>query len=214
MGLGAKQRGNPVPRGDYYAERANASLAIYNAEPERPATSYATSTAPGFSRYAPPTIAPKVRGFFKDNHWRLNGILNAWSWGGIDQGANTASLPFGGGMDGTVRSTQFQRTLVQLHDWSQNLRWYIAFNGTGSGMFMGSNPLRYEYPSFRVPQVNTSTSGGPGPAGMRMQQRPRYTAVQKVRKYTVQQRYYNTTSRSSGFGGRYGGYSSTNGTGA
>lgn len=212
MPLGSKQRGNPSPRGDYYANRSSAALDIYNAEPEKPATSYATSTAPGFSRYAPPTIRPKVRAFFKDSHWRLDGIINAWSWGGVDQGANTASLPYGGGMDGTVRSTQFQRTLIQLHDWSQNLKWYIAWNGTGGGVFSGSNPARYNYPSFRVPQINTRTSGGPGPVGVRMQPRPRYTAVQRVPKYTVQQRYYNTTSRNSGWR-KSGGSSSTNGTG-
>lgn len=213
MPLGAKQRGTPQPRDDYYAQRANASLSIYNAEPTRPATTFVTSTAPGFSRYAPPTVQPKVRAFFKDSHWRLDGIVNSWSWGSTDQGMHTASLPYGGGMDGTVRSTQFQRALVQLHDWSQNLKWYIAWNGSGSGMFMGSNPIRYEYPSFRVPQINTRTSGGPGPVGMHMQTKPQFTAVQRVQKYTVQQRYYRTTSRRSGFGAKYGGSSSTNGPG-
>jgi len=193
--LGGRRRVQPhTNQPDLYAERLNASLSIYNAEPSVPVSSFASTRSPITSNYRTPTIAPKTRGFFKSNKWRMDGILNAWSWGGVDQGANTFSLPRGGGMDGTVRSTNFQRTLVQLHDWQMNRKWYIAFNGTGSGMFTGSKPVRYEYASFRVPQINTMVTGL-GPPTMRMQVRPKFTAVQRIKKYNAVPRYYNTVSR-------------------
>lgn len=211
--LGGKPRSAPAPRNpDMYAERLNSSLSIYNAEPVVPATAYATTRIPLMSVYREPTVQPKMRAFFKDNHWNLAGIFNFWSWGATNQGAYTASLPYGGGMDGTVRSTMFQRVLVQLHDWSlyPKLR-QAGFPATGSGMFMGSNPIRYTYPSFRVPQIDTRTSGGPGPVGTSMQPRPKFTAVQRVPRYTTQIRYYNTRSR-LGMYGKSGGSSSANTT--
>lgn len=212
--LGGRARVQPYARNqDLYAERANSSLSIYNAEPAKPATAYATTRIPLKSRYSEPTIGPTVRAFFKDSRWRMGGIIDFWSWGAVDQGANTASLPYGGGMDGTVRSTQFQRALVQLHDWSQYLK--IRQGGwpaTGSGMFMGSNPVRYTYPSFRVPQLQTRTSGGPGPVGTSMQPRSRFTAVQRVPKYTAPVRYYQTRSRTGYRPGPGGGSSNVNTT--
>jgi hypothetical protein len=107
----------------------------------------------------------------------------------------TASLPFGGGMDGTVRRTAFQPALVQLHDWQLYPRIRMAgWNATGGGMFSGSKPVRYDYWSFRAIQPTVPTSGGPGPTGVRMQPRNRYTAVQQVTKATARQRYYATRS--------------------
>lgn len=195
-----------------YAERANSSLSIYNAEPPIPATAFATTRSPLSARQVNPTIRPKVRAFFKDGHWRMNGIINFWSWGAVDQGANTASLPYGGGMDGGVNSSRFQTALVQLHDWSFNLKLRQAgWNATGSGMFMGSNPIRYTYPSFRVPQLDVRTSGGPGPVGTSMQPRSRFTAVQRIPKYTAPVRYYQTRSR-NGYRGGAGGSSNVNTT--
>lgn len=200
---------------DLYAERANSSLAVYNAEPSVPIASVDYSAHPMVSsRYGVPTTAPKARAFFKSNFWRMDGIINNWAWGATDQFAHTASLPFGGGMDGTVRSTSFQRILVQLHDWQENRKWYVAWNGNGSGMFTNSNPIRYQYPSFRVPQINVSLTGGPGTPTQRMQSVPRFTAVQRVPKYTATPRYYNTTSRStSGLRNRNTGSSSQYGPG-
>lgn len=194
-----------------YAERANASLSIYNAEPAVPATAYATTRIPLTSDYRKPTVGPKVRAFFKDSRWNLNGIVNFWSWGGVNQGRHLASLPYSGGMDGGVNSTRFQTTLVQLHDWSLNFGLRRAgYNATGGGFLMGSNPARYMYPSFRVPQLDTRTSGGPGPVGMSMQVRPRFTAVQRVSKYTAPVRYYATRSQ-TGYGRRStGGASNAN----
>lgn len=193
--LGGRRRVTPASnQPDYYSERLNASLDVYNAEPSVPINSTDYSRSPITSNYRVPSTNPKSRAFFKSGKWRLDGLINAWSWGAVDQGALTTSLPYGGGMDGTVRSTMFQRTLVQLHDWQLNRKWYIAFNGTGGGMFTNSRPERYQYPSFRVPQINTMVTG-PGPNSTRMTPRPRYTAVQRIQKYTAVPRYYNTTSR-------------------
>jgi hypothetical protein len=113
--------------------------------------------------------------------------------------SQTGSLPGvdGGGLNGNVRSTAFQPILVQLHDWQMNDKWYIAWNGTGSGMFQNSKKERYAYPSFRVSQVNTSLTGGPGPSTMRMGPRPRFTSVQAIQKYTAQPSYYNTQGSKS-----------------
>jgi hypothetical protein len=182
---------------DSYTQRLNSSLSVYNAEPSVPIASQSFSNGLVASRYSVPPTNVKTWAPFVSHFWRLNGMINNWAWGATDQGAHTASLPYGGGMDGTVRSTQFQRMLVQLHDWQLNRRWYIAFNGTGGGMFNESNPLRYEYPSFRVPQINTSLTGGPGVPTQRMQSVPRFTAVQRIAKANVTPRYYNTKSRLS-----------------
>lgn len=182
-----------VPSSNSFAERANKSLDIYNAEMEPPATSYATSTSPLSSRLARPVIGPKVNAPFVSHKERMNGLRFNWSWGGVNMGAQTASLPeVSGGLNGFVRRTMFQQILVQLHDWQTNDKWYIAWNGTGSGMFQGSKPERYTYPSFRASQIKTSTTGGPGPTTMRMTPRPRYTSVQMIKKYTAQPSYYNT----------------------
>lgn len=212
--IGGRRSVKPASNPDVYAERANASLDVYNASLEPPATSYAGVKSPLNSRYAAPTIAPKVRAFFKDNHWRLNGLLNAWSWGSVNMKPYIVSLPGEGaaGLTGVVRRSDFQTNLVQLHDWQLNRNWYIAWSGTGSGMFQGSQGVRYQYPSFRVPQINTRTSGGPGPVGMQMQPRPRFTAVQRVNKYTARPRYYNTRSAGQPRG-TSGGSSNVNKTG-
>lgn len=212
--LGGRQSVKPIANSDIYAQRANTALNTYNAELVPPATSYAGVQTPLTSRYAEPTIAPKLRAFFKDSHWRMNGLLNAWSWGAINMKPYIGSLPGEGaaGLTGVVRSSDFQTQTVRLHDWQMNRNWYIAFNGTGSGMFQGSNVIRYQYPSFRVAQINTRTSGGPGPVGMQMQPRPRFTAVQRIQKYTARPRYYDTRSAGVTRNAR-GGSSSTNGTG-
>jgi hypothetical protein len=129
----------------------------------------------------------------------MNGLRFNWSWGGINMGALTQSLPGvkGGGLNGFVRRTDAQPTLVQLHDWQTNDNWYIAWNGTGAGMFQNQKAERYTYPSFRVSQVNTSLTGGPGPASMKMNLKPRFTSVQAIKKYTARPSYYNTKGTKS-----------------
>lgn len=187
-----------VPTGDMYAARANKSLDIYNAEMEPPATSYVTSKSPVSSRLARPVVSPKVNAPFVSHKPRLNGLIYNWAWGGNDMGKHTVSLPgVSDGLNGFVRSTSAQTTLVQLHDWQSNANWYIAWNGTGAGMFQHQKAERYSYPSFRVAQVHTNTSGGVGPSTMRMNRTPRFTSVQAIRKYTAQPSYYKTQGTKS-----------------
>lgn len=187
---------NPIVQTpDSYAQRANASLGIYNAEMEPPATSYATSNSALSARLVEPVVGPKTNAAYVSRKPRMNGLRFNWAWGGLNMFGQSASLPeVTGGLNGFVRSTAFQPILVQLRDWQLNDKWYIAWNGTGSGMFQGSKPERYQYPSFRAPQIQTSVTGGPGPVTMRMNQKPRYTSVQALRKYTAQPTYYNTKS--------------------
>lgn len=200
FGFGRKRSRNMAPspivnQGDMYAARANAALNIYNAELEPPATSYVTSTSPVSSRYAVPSMSPKVNAPFVSHKPRMNGLNFNWAWGGNDMGKHTVSLPgISSGLNGFVRSTNFQTTLVQLHDWQTNDEWYIAWNGNGAGMFTHQRAERYQYPSFRVPQIRTNTTGGVGAPTMRMNRTPRFTSVQAIRKYTAQPSYYNTRS--------------------
>lgn len=184
-----------VPTSDMYSARANRSLDIYNAEMEPPATAYVTSTSPVSSRLARPVLSPKVNAPFVSHKPRMNGLRFNWAWGGNDMGKHTVSLPgVSGGLNGLVRSTGFQTTLVQLHDWQTNSGWYIAWNGNGAGMFQHQKKERYAYPSFRVAQISTNVTGGVGPSSMRMNRTPRFTSVQAIRKYPTQPSYYNTKS--------------------
>lgn len=209
-----RTQSHPQNNPNMYDKRNSDAESVYNAELVPPATSYATVRS-GLSTpvYRTPTIGPKVRAFFKNNKFRSNGLSFMWAWGANNMGKFLGSTPGSdAGLNGMVRSSKFQTALVQLHDWQLNSEWYIAWNGTGSGMFNGSKEVRYQYPSFRVSQINTRTSGGPGPIGMRMQPRPRFTAVQRVPKYTAAPRYYDTSSAPSGYTGG-GGSSSANGPG-
>lgn len=182
-----------VPGGDTYAKRAADSLSVYNADLEPPATSYATTRSGLSGRLARPVVGPKVNAPYVSRVPRMNGLKFNWSWGGIDMGKLVRSLPgVASGLNGFVRSTDFQTTLVQLHDWQTNDKWYIAWNGTGAGMFQHQKKERYSYPSFRVSVIDTSLTGGAGPSTMRMNQRPQFRSVQAIRKYTAQPSYYNT----------------------
>jgi hypothetical protein len=158
---------------------------------EPPATSFATSRSALSARLARPVVGPKVNAPFVSHKPRMNGLKFNWAWGGNDMGKHTVSLPGVKGMlNGFVRSTDFQPVLVQLHDWQTNDNWYIAWNGTGAGMFSGSKRERYAYPSFRTAQIRTNVTGGVGTG--RMNRAPRFTSVQAIRKYTAQPSYYNT----------------------
>jgi hypothetical protein len=193
--LGRRRSTNNMPvQGNYYDRHDAEALSIYNADLVPPATSYASTRSKLRSHFAIPTIGPKVGGPYVDHHWRLNGLRNMWAWGGTNQYTQTASLPGNcdKGLNGFVRSSAFQPILVQLHDWQTNAKWYICWNGTGSGMFAGSKPVRYTYPSFRVDQVDTSVTGGPGQPSMRMNRTPRFTSVQAIKKYTATPSRYNT----------------------
>lgn len=185
-----------VPSNASYAQRAADSLSIYNADLEPPATSYASTVSGLNSRYARATVGPKTNAAYVSQIPRMNGLKFNWSWGGIDMGAFLRSLPgISGGLNGFVRSSTAQPTLVQLHDWQTNDNWYIAWNGTGAGMFQHQKKERYMYPSFRVAQVRTNVTGGVGTG--RMNRTPRFTSVQAIKKYTAQPSYYNTRGTKS-----------------
>lgn len=185
-----------VPSAASYSQRAADSLSVYNADLEPPATSYASTKSGLSSRYTTPTIGPKVNAAYVDRKPRMNGLKFNWSWGGINMGKLIGSLPgVTGGLNGFIRSSSFQPTLVQLHDWQTNDNWYIAWNGTGAGMFQHQKAERYTYPSFRVAQIHTQTSGGVGPG--RMTKMPQYRSVQAIKKYTAQPSYYNTKGTKS-----------------
>jgi len=196
---------------DIYAKRAADSLSVYNAEQVPPATSYAgvrsrLSSALGFqnSRVTNKNSAVVSR---KE---RLQGLFYNWAWGGNDMYRQAQSLPQSGpsGLDGQVNNSTFQKILVQLHDWSINSNWYIAYPMAGA-VFNGSDTVRGTYPSFRVSVIQTNTSGASGPS--RMTPTPRFTAVQRVPKYSSSPRYYSTVaSNATGAQGKGGASSNVN----
>lgn len=200
------------PRNDGgYAARANMSLDVYNAELPVPATNYADvqSGLTSGLKEVHDTNNNRTAAFVTAIP-RMLGLVFNWSWGAVNQGANTRSLPQpGSGLNGLVASTKFQQTLVQLHDWQLNRRWYIAYP-MGGAVFMGGQSVRYTYPSFRTEQIKANVSGGPGVSSMTP--RNRYTAVQRVPKYNSSPRFYSTTSRMRG-GNKGMGSSNVNGPG-
>lgn len=82
-----------------------------------------------------------------------------------------------------VESSMFQPIQTKLVNWTQNDAW-----------FEGGYPRNLGY-SFRTPQLQTQTTGGPGP-GM-MAARPLFPRVQKVRRYSTYAPTYNTRSAST-----------------
>lgn len=194
-----------------YSQRLNDSLDIYNASQEMPATMYATTVSPLSSHLAAPSSEVTGRkSWVVSRIERMQGLKFNWAWGGNDMMtvAQNAGLPQnGGGLNGTVNNSTFQRVLVHLHDWQTNSKWYIVYPMAG-GVFMGGNPVRTTYPSFRSPQISTRTSGGPGGLGVRMQPRPRFTSVQNVPRYNAAPSVYNTRGGGSGRLGKRMGRSS------
>lgn len=122
---------------------------------------------------------------------RMNGLEYVYGYGAVNM-TGSPKIPTSKD-NGAVNSTQFQPLLQALHYYSKNLRWYIMYPN-GAAVFRGSNPVRYQYYSMKVPQINTRTSGGPGGIGVRMQAKPRWTAVQKVQRAAAAVRYYATES--------------------
>lgn len=202
-----------LSRGDGgYAQRANDSLDIWNAEPTPPPSTNYADVKSGLTSGLKEVhdTNNKRTAAFVHRIPRMLGLVFNYSWGAVNQLANTASLPqTQGGLNGLVNSTRFQGTLVQLHDWQTNRRWYIAYP-MGGAVFMGGQAVRYTYPSFRTEQISANTTGGPGVSAMTP--RNRYTAVQKVPRYNASPRVYNTASAMRG-GNRGAGYSTLNGPG-
>lgn len=120
---------------------------------------------------------------------RMNGIEGVYGYGAVNMG-NSPRYPVGANT-GAVPSSSYQTYNQMLHFFSRNLKWYIAYPN-GAAVFQGSNPVRYQYYSMRVPQIATRTSGGPGPVTMTMTPKPRWGAVQRVQRAVAQVRYFGT----------------------
>lgn len=125
---------------------------------------------------------------------RMNGIQGVYGYGAVNMG-DSPRYPQGANT-GAVNSSAFQPYNQMLHFYSRNLKWYI-FYPNGAAVFRGSNPVRYQYYSMRVPQINTRTSGGPGPITMVMQPKPRWGAVQRVQRAVASIKYFATSSQNA-----------------
>jgi hypothetical protein len=180
----------PQGTNDVYAQRLAKSEDIYNASLNPPATSYAGVRSGLTSRLAAPADFKWTGAPIVSHKWIRKGLRYMWAWGGSDM-LQFKGPPNSGPDSGQVNSTQFQPTLVQLHDWQTNDRWYICYPAA-SVMFGSLHNLGL---SFRTPQLQTQTTGGSWPA--RMTPRNRYTKVQKVSQYNTTPQAYNTKSASS-----------------
>lgn len=177
----------PVSTSDPYAERAAKAEDVYNASMNPPATSYAGVSSRLSSSLRVPADKAWTGAPFVSHRWIRSGLRYMLSWGGINMGQYTGP-PRSGPDSGTVNSTEFQTTLVQLHDWQTNDRWYICYPAA-SVMFGSQHNLGL---SFRTPQLQTQTTGASWPA--RMGPRNRYTRVQRVPRYNATPKSYDTKS--------------------
>jgi len=91
------------------------------------------------------------------------------------------TMPVGGVQNGsgTVDVSSFNRTNIPP-----------IFNGTFNGALWQAGYPRNLGFSFRVEQLRTNTTGGPGPAQMNI--RPRFNRVQTIRRYNATPKAYNT----------------------
>ena len=188
--MGQSVSARPVGTNDAYAQRLAKAEDVYNASQNPPATSYAGVQTPLLSRLA---VAPDVKWTgapIVSHKWIRQGLRYMRSWGGLNMG-EFERPPISGPESGNVNSSQFQTTLVQLHDWQTNDRWYICYPAA-SVMFGSQHNLGL---SFRTPQLETQVTGGSWPA--RMTPRNRYKKVQQVPQYNTAPRAYNTKSAGS-----------------
>lgn len=180
----------PVSTADPYAQRAAKAEDVYNASLNPPATSYAGVKSGLTTRLRVPADTKWTWAPIVSHKWRRKGLRYMWAWGGIDMG-RFKSRPTSGPDSGQVNSTLFQTTLVQLHDWQTNDKWYICYPAA-SVMFGSQHNTGL---SFRTPQLQTQITGGSWPA--RMTPRNRYTKVQNVPRYNATPGHYKTTSAGS-----------------
>lgn len=186
-GLHGNTTSRPVGTSDFYAQRLAKSEDVYNASMNPPATAYAGVQTPLMGRLKMPADVKWTGAPIVSHRWIRKGLRYMWSWGGIDMGPFQGP-PKSGPSSGNVNSTRFQQTLVQLHDWQTNDRWYIVYPAA-TVMFGSEHNLGL---SYRTPQLHTQVTGGSWPA--RMQPRNRYTRVQRVPQYNTAPPYYNTKS--------------------
>lgn len=188
--MGQSSAARPVGKNDVYAQRLAKSEDVYHASMNPPATSYVGVRSGLTSNQQMPADTRWTGAPIVSHRWIRRGLRYMWSWGGSDMG-QFKGPPISGPDSGQVNSSQFQQTLVQLHDWQTNDRWYICYPAA-SVMFGSQHNLGL---SFRTPQLATQTTGGSWPA--RMNARNRYTKVQRVPQYNTTPSAYRTTSAGS-----------------
>lgn len=147
-----------------------------------PATSYADIQSPLTSYdgpqigYSTPLNAPIV-----DRHDNKDGMESHYVHGGHATPFQHPYLP--------PISSKYQQTLIgQLKVWLINKKWYIAY--PAATVMNGGK--RNQGLTFKTPQLNTRTGGGPGYAVMTP--RPAFNRVQRVPRFTASPQTYNTTS--------------------
>jgi hypothetical protein len=143
-----------------------------------PITSYAASVNQSVlgGRYQVPASTAWTRSAVVMRKPRRKGIRYFYSHGGMDVPPPQVQP---GPRSGMVALSLFQRTLVTLHDWSQNDGWFICY------------PRNLGW-SFRVDQLKTQVTGGPGPS--RSAAKPLFPRVQRVPRPSVVPRAYDTKS--------------------
>lgn len=168
----------------------NASEVSWEGDITPPVTTYASAAAnlPMKSRLNVPASTNRTGSPVVSRAERRDGLQYFYSHGGTRMPVPGVPRPGPGG----VVSSAFQTTLVQLHDWVINRKWYAAGYPRGGSVFTGG--IRLDS-SFRGPQPQTMYTGGPTKAAM--QQRPLFPAVQTVQRYGVTVRRYPTRATKS-----------------
>lgn len=145
-----------------------AGLVSYEGDLPAPVTSYASAqrTSPVTSvNYVPAT-----------NAWTRSAVVNRiprraglrYSYG---YGTSQMPAPYPSGGNRAVSSSRFQPRNGQLVAYSQNDAWFAAGYPSNLGL------------TFKVPQLRTQVTGGAGPGSMA--QRPLFTRVQRVKRYST-----------------------------
>ena len=159
--------------------------AVYNREYGQmpvPATQFATSVTALQSLETMPSVNTVAsNASVVDRHLRRNGIV--YTAGRQSRVAGTPQRRQ------DVSSSAFQKWLLGPQvNYILNLDWYIAYPAA-TVMFGGDHNLAL---STRVDQLQTRTTGGPGPSAMTPY--PRFKAVQQVPRYSTMPPMYPTQS--------------------
>lgn len=174
----------------YYAGQS-AALNVYETNLPDFAPAMVTTPQRLTSNNDVPFTGRKINSAYVNRIERMDGIQAVYGHGAVNMGEETKGPR---SVDsGAVNSTMYQPLLSQIHYYSKNLKWYIAYPNAGA-VFYGGNPIRQEYFSMRVPQITTSVTGGPGPHTQRMQPKPRFTSVQTIRRAYGRVKFYATES--------------------
>lgn len=172
----------PSPQGATAEEQSSVYTGFYGSMP-MPATQFATSVAALQSLDIQPSVRTAQSNASVVNRAdRRNGIINTG-------GRQLRKLPTPQYND-PVYSSEFNKSLIGPQvDYTINDDWYIAYPAA-SVMFGGLRNLAL---STRVDQLQTRTTGGPGPAAMGAA--PRFRRVQQVPRYSTMPQTYPTTSQ-------------------